>query len=240
MRLLLLPAMDGTGRLFAPLLRTLPTELPARVVLYPPREPLGYAGLLPLVEAAAAEGGEFVVVGESFSGPLALMLAARRPPGLRAVVLCASFVRFPLPVPHLWLGAVQPWVFRFRPHRLISWVLLGRHGRGELAALVREALRSVSGEAMAARVRAVVGVDVTAELRACPVPVLYLRARQDLVVRPGCWRAVHAARPDTEVAELSGPHLLLQAVPSEAAAVIASFCERVATLNEPLQQTGRA
>jgi pimeloyl-ACP methyl ester carboxylesterase len=226
--------MDGTGRLFAPLISTLPTKLPARVVTYPPREPLGYAGLLPLVEAAAAEGGEFVVVGESFSGPLALMLAARRPPGLRAVVLCASFVRFPLPVPHWWLRAAQPWMFRFRPHRLISWVLLGRHRRGELAGLVRDALRSVSGEAMAARVRAVAGVNVTAELRACPVPVLYLRARQDLVVRPGCWRAVHAARPDTEVAELSGPHLLLQAVPSEAAAVIASFCERVAMPNEPL------
>jgi pimeloyl-ACP methyl ester carboxylesterase len=187
--------------------------------------------LLPLVEAAAAECGEFVVVGESFSGPLALMLAARRPPGLRGVVLCASFVRFPLPVPQRWLGVFQPWVFRFRPHRLISWVLLGRHRRGELGRLLGEAVRSVSGEAMAARARAVMGLDVTAELRACPVPVLYLRAREDRVVRRGCWRAVQAARPDAEVAELSGPHLLLQAAPSEAAAVIASFCERVATRN---------
>jgi pimeloyl-ACP methyl ester carboxylesterase len=228
--------MDGTGRLFAPLLRTLPTELPARVVSYPPREPLGYAGLLPLVEAAAAEAGEFVVVGESFSGPLALMLAARRPPGLRAVVLCTSFVRFPLPVPQPWLEVVQPWMFRFRPHCLISWVLLGRHWRGELAGLLGEAMRSVSGEAMAARARAIVGVDVTAELRACPAPVLYLRAREDRVVQRGCWRAVQAARPDAELAELSGPHLLLQAAPSEAAAVIASFCERIAARN-PLMAT---
>ena len=41
-------------------------------------------------EAAAARGGDFVVVGESFSGPLALLLAARSPPGLRGVVLCAT------------------------------------------------------------------------------------------------------------------------------------------------------
>jgi pimeloyl-[acyl-carrier protein] methyl ester esterase len=227
-RLLLLPGMDGTGRLFAPLLRMLPPALPAQVVSYPPREPLGYAGLLPLVEAAGAEGGEFVVVGESFSGPLALMLAARCPPGLRGVVLCASFVRCPLPLPEWWLEVLPPWLFRFRPQRLISWVLLGRHRRGELARLLGEALCSVSGEAMAARARAVVGVDARAELRACPVPVLYLRAREDRVVRVGCWRTVRMERPDAEMVEMSGPHLLLQAVPSQAAAVIVSFCERVA------------
>src|SRR5262245_1108349 len=167
--------MDGTGRLFAPLLRMLPPTLTAQVVSYPPHEPLSYAGLLPLVEAAASQGGEFVVVGESFSGPLALMLAARRPSGLRGVVLCASFVRFPLPVPEWWLGVMQPWVFRFRPHRLISWVLLGRDRRGELGGLLGEAVRAMTGEVIAARARAVMTVDVTAELRACPVPVLYLR-----------------------------------------------------------------
>ena len=47
--------MDGTGRLFGPLLGALPDWLPARVVSYPLDEALGYAELLPLVEAAAGE-----------------------------------------------------------------------------------------------------------------------------------------------------------------------------------------
>jgi pimeloyl-ACP methyl ester carboxylesterase len=239
-RLLLLPGMDGTGLLFAPLVRALPAALAPRVVSYPPCEPLGYAALVPLVEAAAAGGGQFVVVGESFSGPLALLLAARRPPGLRGVVLCASFVRSPLPVPALWRWVAQPWLFRFRPLGLISWALLGRHRRGLLGRLLGEAVLSVSGAAMAARVQAVAGVDVTAELRACPVPVLYLRASEDWVVRPRCWRLVKAERPDAEVAVLSGPHLVLQAAPSEAATVLVSFCNRVATSNQTLQQTGHA
>jgi pimeloyl-ACP methyl ester carboxylesterase len=175
--------MDGTGLLFAPLVGALSAAVTPQVISYPPCEPLGYAGLVPLVEAAAADGGEFVVVGESFSGPLALMLAARRPPGLRGVALCASFVRSPLPLPALWGRIVRPWVFRLRPFRLVSWVLLGRHRRGELGRLLDEAIRSVSGATMAVRARAVAGVDVTAELRACPVPVLYLRASEDRVVR---------------------------------------------------------
>ena len=79
MRLLLLPGMDGTGLLFEPLVKALPPSLTARVVAYPPDQLLGYNELLQLVQKSAEEGGDFVVVGESFSGPLALMLAARRP-----------------------------------------------------------------------------------------------------------------------------------------------------------------
>ena len=76
MHLLLLPGMDGTGRLFGPLLRALPPALSPVVVAYPVDQPYGYAELLPLVEAAAPAGAEFVVLGESFSGPLALLLAS--------------------------------------------------------------------------------------------------------------------------------------------------------------------
>ena len=114
--------MDGTGRLFEPLLAALPTSLPATAIAYPPGEPLGYEGLLPLVMDAAAQAiGPFVVVGESFSGLLALMLAASRPPFPRGVVLCTSFVRFPLPMPERWRHTVRPWMFRVQPLWLLSW-----------------------------------------------------------------------------------------------------------------------
>lgn len=227
--------MDGTGRLFGPLLGALPARLPARVVSYPLDEDLGYEELLPLVEAAAGEGGEFVVVGESFSGPLALMLAARRPAGLRGVVLCASFVRFPLPVPDRWRGMVRPWMFRHQPLWLVSLALLGRHEWGPLGRQLRQAVRSVSPAAMAARARAVAGVDVTGHLRDCPVPVLYLRASRDRVVRPSCWELVRSVRPDAHVAVLPGPHLILQVAPAESAAALAAFCDRVVASHQPPQ-----
>ena len=102
MHLILLPGMDGTGQLFGPLLRILPPGLEAAVVAYPPDRPCGYAELLPLVEAAVPDGGEFLILGESFSGPLALLLAASRPRGLRGVILCASpgdsYVRSIMPI----------------------------------------------------------------------------------------------------------------------------------------------
>ena len=91
MRLMLLPGMDGTGRLFGPLLRILPPGLEVTVFAYPPNRPCGYAELLPLVESTAVpEGGEFVVLGESFSGPLALLA----PPAGHADCEGSSFASF--------------------------------------------------------------------------------------------------------------------------------------------------
>lgn len=230
MRLLLLPGMDGTGELFQPLIAALPSSLSVQVVAYPPDEPLGYAELLPRIEAVLPPG-PFIVLGESFSGPLALMLAARRPPELRGVVLCASFVRFPLSVPERWRGVIRPWMFRWQPLSILSWVLLGWKGFGQLGRLLRSAVRSVSPTVMANRAREVARVDVTAELRECPVPVLYLRAASDRVVRPGCWHLIRSIRPDAEVAVLPGPHLVLQVSPQEAAETLGAFCERLTTKN---------
>lgn len=225
MRLLLLPGMDGTGRLFQPLLAALPPEISAIVVSYPVDRPLGYDELLPLVEVAVP-AEPFVVMGESFSGPLALMLASRHPPGLKGVVLCASFVRFPLQVSERWRDVVRPWMFRWQPTWLLAWVLLGRRAWGPLGRALRQAVRSVSPDTFAARARAVARVDVTCELGSCHVPILYLRASDDMVVRPGNAALIAARRPDAEVVVLPGPHLLVQSAPHEVAAILTSWCER--------------
>jgi len=227
MQLLLLPGMDGTGRLFGPLIEVLPTSLPARVVSYPTDAPLGYDGLLPIMEAAAKELGEFVVVGESFSGPLALMLAARRPVGLRGVVLCVSFVRGPWRWVAMWGRFARPWVFRVTPFGLIRLALLGRYRRGAIGDELCAAVRAVSPGVMAARARAIAKVDVTRELRECPAPVMYLQAEQDRVTPGRSAGLVRSIRPDVEVVVLPGPHLILQTAPIGAARILTSFCQRV-------------
>ena len=123
---------------------------------------------------------------------------------------------------------VRPWVFRWQPLWILSCVMLGRHGFGRLGRMFRAAVRTVSPVALAARALSVAGVDVTDELRGCPVPILYLQATGDMVVRPSCWEVVRSVRPDAEVAALPGPHLILQVSPSRAAEVLEAFCARVA------------
>ena len=76
MKLVLLPGLDGTGLLFDPLLRILPSHFSSIVISYPPDEPLGYAELVPYVKSRIPANEDFVIVAESFSGPLAVEIAS--------------------------------------------------------------------------------------------------------------------------------------------------------------------
>ena len=99
--LLLLPGLDGTGRLFTPFARCLERSFDATVITYPPDRLRNYEELSAEVARALPEP-PFFIIAESFSGPVALKVAAREPPGLKAVILTASFVSNPRP----WISLV--------------------------------------------------------------------------------------------------------------------------------------
>lgn len=98
MRLVLLPGLDGTGRLFEPLLRALPRNVHASVIGYPasPSHGQNYEVLTEFAGERLGEG-PLLLVGESFSGPIAVELAARHPEKVRGLVLAVSFLTPPVP-----------------------------------------------------------------------------------------------------------------------------------------------
>ena len=73
--LVLLPGLDGTEVFFRPLLASLPEGVRPHVVSFPPAGATEYGDLLAIVRAAVSEIPSFYVLGSSFAGPLALMLA---------------------------------------------------------------------------------------------------------------------------------------------------------------------
>ena len=77
MHLVLLPGLDGTGALFRRFARALPEGLTSQAVHYPAHDPADYDDLLPRVRLQLPQA-PFVLLGESFSGPLAIRLAAER------------------------------------------------------------------------------------------------------------------------------------------------------------------
>lgn len=216
--------MDGSGVLFRPLVERLPAWLEPVVVAYPRDVPLGYDALFERVLSALPTDGPFLLLGESFSGPLAVRAAAANPPGLCGLVLCATFVRNPLRL--RWRGMhrlVPAWPFRgFLPLSTVqAW--MGRRGSPEALALVREALEGVRPEVLAHRVRELMQVDARPALRACSVPTLYLQANHDWVVPGRNMRDVLSARPSAEVVCLESSHLLLQTRPDQALQAILRF-----------------
>lgn len=226
-RLVLLPGLDGTGVLFRPLLRHLPPHIGTAVIGYPRDKVLGYAELLPLVLDALPRDRPFALLGESFGGPLSLRAAATRPAGLTAVILCASFVSCPQPIVPKWAAPlVTTLPFTVFPQLSRLKALLGGYSTGELRALSREALSSVAPAVLAHRTREAIRSDVTRELAALDVPLLYVQGRSDLVVPGGNLRRIQRIKPSVQVAQLPAPHMVLQTQPERAAAAIAGFLSR--------------
>lgn len=210
---ILLPGMDGTGLLFEPLLAALPVGVEVSVHRYPTHEPLTYDALVERVLAALPRGVDYVIVAESFSGPIAVRVAATRPPGLRAVVLCASFARNPVRLPAWLAPLVRPGLMRTPPLALQAHVMLGADAPPALRALLATAIAAVSPEVMALRARELLHVDASDALAASSVPLLYLRATRDRLVSPRSGDHVLQHRPDAMLTEVDGPHLLLQTQP---------------------------
>src|SRR5688500_16166404 len=92
---ILLPGLDGTAQLFEGFVAAAPADVPVECMALPNDRPRDYAELATWV-ACRITADRVVLVAESFSGPLALLVADRCA-RVVAVVLCASFVEPPLP-----------------------------------------------------------------------------------------------------------------------------------------------
>jgi len=227
-RLVLLPGMDGTGDLFEPLQEALDPRTRVDIVRYPGSEPQGYDELEPRIRAQLPADEPFVLLGESFSGPLAIAIAATPPPGLRGLILCCSFARAPAPGLALLRGGLLGLAMKFlhaAPLRgPMQRMLLGRGADPRLGAQLQAALGKVSTAVMTHRLRAVQRVNVTALLPRIRVPALYLQALQDRLVPAKAAAIIERALPALRIVRLDGPHGLLQASPVAAARVIDNFC----------------
>lgn len=223
--MVLLPGMDGTGELFQPLIAALDGRLELIVLRYPTDRPLGYEALESLVHQALPAERPFVLLGESFSGPIAVAIAAANPAQLKGLVLCCSFVRNPRPRLGRLSFLLNLLPLARPPLGPISKALLGAFTTPALRQSLAQAVRQVAPRVMQARLKAVIAVDVSQPLRASRMPLLYLRARQDVLVPASAGEQVARLRPDAQIVTLDGPHCLLQAAPNEAAHQLLRFVQ---------------
>ncbi len=216
--------MDGTARLFDRFdaaVRAL-GAIDTQAIAYP-AAPLGYAALEAFVRERLPQGRPFIVLAESFSGPLGAALRADPPPGMRALILCCSFVRNPrpmlAPLRHL-LGLVP---FGAMPGFALRQALLAPCSTPRLQAELAAALAHVPPRVLRQRLRAVLETDASRSFARGSLPVLYLRARHDRLVPPANAAQILRQAPGTQLVDIAAPHMLLQAAPEAAAAAVAAF-----------------
>ena len=234
----MLPGLDGTGILFRQFAKVLEASFDTQTVAYPTDRPLGYRELEALVRDALPRDRPFVVLGESFSGPIAIRLGTARttegqaelpiavpPPGMVGLILCVTFAKNPYPSLS-WAGALA----RSLPlDALPSWVkgpFLWGSSSTERSRLETELATAVVGsDVLRHRVASVLAVDETASLARVQMPTLVLHASNDRLVPPAATEHIMRTLPHAELVEIRGPHMLLQIRTAECAAAVVRFMQ---------------
>ena len=206
-----LPGLDGTGDLLDAFCATAPDGVECVVVRYPVDQVLDYEALERLVVGLLPTDRPFLLVGESFSGPIAVRLAERAV----AVVLCSSFVTPPLP---RFLGYfARAMLFRLRvPDAVLAWLMLAPYATPALVAAFATTIARVEARVLALRVRELLRVDARTALARETRPVLYLRGERDRLVPERVVRRIVETSPSVRVVRIAAPHAVLQTAPKAA------------------------
>jgi pimeloyl-[acyl-carrier protein] methyl ester esterase len=227
-QLIILPGLDGTARLLASFLGAVRASFASvSAIAYPHDTPMDYAALEVFARERLPKDAPFVLLGESFSGPIAIAIASDPPPNLIGLVLSTTFARAPVPL----ISSFAP-LTRFAPvHSLpvaaLSLALLGRWSTPALRSDLHAALEHVAPDVLRARAACAMRANVADRLARIAVPTLCLRARNDRLMRPRAGRELLAGIRNAREYALDGPHLLLQTRTEECARIVVAFNDEV-------------
>lgn len=227
MHLIVLPGLDGTATMHAEFVEAMrPAFKSVSVIAYPTEQILSYRELEAFVRESLPDG-RFVLLGESFSGPIAISIAATQPRGLGGLVLSTSFARRPVPFLSRFAALVGFAPVRTLPEWILSYVLLGPWRTPELILSLQHALESVAPEVLRARIAGAMRVDVTPRLAEINVPILYLRAANDRLMPSAAASEIASKAREVSVVDVRGSHLLLQTAPQACAQAVTEFAARL-------------
>ena len=209
-----LPGLDGSDLLLDRFQQLAPPTHDVRVLTLPDDPTAGYFELCDHFSDIIVSTGTCILVGESFSGPLAVLLAQRHPDVVVHLVLVATFILSPAP----WVARLIPWSLVFRlplPSFVARRFMLGPRDN-DLVQRLQEAVGTPFASTLARRMRSVIEVNVADQFRQLTCPITYLRPTADALIPSRCATTLLELRKDILIKLIDGPHLILQTQPEQA------------------------
>lgn len=223
MIVVLLPGLDGTGEQFKSLL----PQINARclVLALPQDGAQDYDALTDYV-LAQLPNEEFVLLAESFSGPIATRVAQAHPVFLKGLVLVATFLSPPAKMllntaSLLPLGALSRAPLS---SVVIKYLLLGWEHTNDAVVAFRAVLCGVPETLIGQRIEAIKELNMNSFNS--DIPVLYILPLQDRLIANSKWREFREIFSDFSLFEINGPHFILQTKTEECAVAINSFVNK--------------
>ena len=177
--------LDWTGILFKPFLSALPIHTDSLIIDYPANEKLSYSELVNYV-IDQLPNEKVVLVGESFSGPIAYQVALLKPDKVVSVIFVATFLNNPRNI-LLKLSSVLPVSFLLSlpiPDFIIKTFLLGRTANEKLISLFKQSIKQISPCILSFRLQEISKLNNNSQL--CEVKSNYIQADNDRLVPNRC------------------------------------------------------
>lgn len=208
----LIPGLHGTTALFEPFRAMAPQGFHCQAIPLPTGGDQGPDALAVRMAETLPKAERFVLVAESFGGPVAARLAEHFPDRVILLVLSNPLTAVPVPFP---AGLAQSLMHsRLLPSCAVAFMMAGGD-RALTAALLREA-RSLPPETLKGRLAAASRAKRNYIPEHASYRMLTLLGSSDRLISPSTSRKVLAPIPNNLVVEIDAPHLLLQTRPAEA------------------------
>ena len=229
MKLVLLSGLDGTGKLFAPFIASLPKNIETQIIAYPTDKELSYEALVSLVIAELPTEENFTLLAESFSGYIAYQIALRKPKNLKSLIFVATFLENPRPI----LSKLLPLI----PMRLILSLPMPYFvaknfllGDENLVDKLQETLKEVPSKILYFRLLEI--VKLSEATKKVALKTVYIQASNDKLIPKRAYKVFERLFANIECFELEGSHLILQGNPKDAVRVVErhyDLCDLVAS-----------
>ena len=223
--LVLMPGLDGTGKLFEPIIPLLQTHFDLTIVTYPDLDSL--TDYVNCAQNQLPETPGFSLLAESFSGPVAMALMAHLPDQIGPSVLAATFARSPLATLTRMLGYVPEHTFSIGALNdfCLDVYATDNEDLSDTQPLPLDVTEQIDGALLRHRISVLSRVDVSALLPSIQVPILYLHGVRDRIVTGHDAQMIEDYLPNVSRVDIDAPHLLLQTQPSQCAELICNHVQ---------------
>jgi len=163
---------------------------------------------------------EFILVGESFSGPIAYQIALTKPEHLLSVIFVATFLRSPRPF-LLNLSRLLPIRSMLSlplPDFMIKSLLRGAETNKEAIDLLKQARKQVPPSVITFRLQEI--ASLKKPITACSIKSTYIQANNDKIVPASCLNDFKKLFSNLTVFQVKGSHMLLQSNPTSCADIV--------------------
>lgn len=218
MKLILLPGMDGTGLLFKPFLDIFTQEVETEIISYPCDEKLSYLQLVSYVHDKLPKSGDYALLAESFSGPIAYEVSKIASKRLKKIIFVASFIESPNKI--LCVTKHIPFYFLI-PKKLPKFILnflLGKLSNSSLFDLMNNSLSKVSSEVLEFRIKEM--AHLPKPTKPIGLKCIYIEAKNDRLVAEKKSITIENLAEDFTRYKIDGSHFILQVNPKACSKII--------------------